>query len=416
MTTQTAKQKFGNPELYEQIHQDAMMLIESYGFSVSPQASQKLLEAMAPGQLEKINYSEELGRIYISQDVIESSIKLIKQGMDFFPKGFGTGGMAAYIVDQDGPRTPVLEDMNRLADIYGQTDILTSLQSSFNVLNTLKRKDTEGRAKLECQAIDHMVLAAGGKLILPTIYTDQGYDRLKSHNEAGRPAGAALSIIATYMTVSDEMVDPFIKTTTRGLPFIMNSMPIGGLTGPYTMSSLATLAHAEALFGMVLGQLICPGIKCLNSAMPTIANMTKKDMPMMFGSVSNTMVNILLAELNLHLGIPCCQSSCGHHRDQLDDEAMAQCSKIYSLVNQYDYFIMRHMFGFSAQINDFSIDNMEKQIELYRKIEENPAPVEIPEPAKYDEQGLEAILEGLARQDFRVLDHTLKNIGKSFNH
>jgi trimethylamine:corrinoid methyltransferase-like protein len=415
VTTQTAKKRFGNPELYAQIHQDAIMLIESYGFAASPPTSQKILAAMAPEQVEKINYSEDLGRIYISRDVIESSIELIRQGMDFFPRGFGTGGMAAYIVDQDGPRSPMLEDMNRLADIYGQSDLLTSLQSSFNVLNGIKRKDLEGRARVECQAIDYMVQAAGGKLVLPTIYTDAGYDRLRAHYEAGRPAGAALSIIATYMTVSDEMVDPFIKTTTRGLPFIMNSMPIGGLTGPYTMSSLTTLAHAEALFGMVLGQLICPGIKCLNSAMPTIANMAKKDMPMMFGSVANTMVNVLLAELNLHLGIPCCQSSCGHHRDLLDDEAMAQCAKIYSLVNQYDFYIMRHMFGFSAQINDFSIENMKKQMKLYQEITENPVPVEIPEPAQYDEEGLEAIFEGLARQDFRVLDHTLRNIGKSFN-
>lgn len=410
------KKQYGNPELYELIQQDALMLIESYGFAVSLETAEKLINAMAPEQAAMINYSEELGRIYIPQDVIETCLEQIREGIEYWPRGFGTGGMAAYIVDENGPRSSEPKDMNRLAEIFGQTDILTSLQSSFNICNSIKKKDTTARARVECQAIDDMIAVANGKLIMPTLLSDEAYDRLKQYYDKGHRVGAALSIISTYMTVSDEMAEPFLKTVTRGLPFIMNSMPIGGLTGPYSMSGLATLAQAEALFGIVLAQLICPGIKCLNSAMPTIADMSKKDMPMMFGSFANTMINILLAELNIHFGIPCCQSSCAHHLDNLDEEAVKRCSEIYSLVNQYDYFIMRHMFGFSSQLNDFCIENMEKQLQLYTKVTENPVPVELPEPAVYDEQGMEALFEGLDRRDFRVLDHTLQNIGKSFKN
>jgi hypothetical protein len=57
---------------------------------------------------------------------------------------------------------------------------------------------------------------------------------------------------------------------------------------------------------------------------------------------------------------------------------------------------------------------MEKQMSLYREITAEPQPVELPEPAQYDPQGLDAIFEGFERRDFRVLDHTLGNIGKSF--
>ncbi|MDD9300938.1 MAG: trimethylamine methyltransferase family protein [Desulfobacter sp.] len=348
--------------------------------------------------------------------MINSCLEQIRQDMDFWPRGFGTGGMAAYLVDDDGPRSPGLEDMARLAELFGKTDLLTSLQSSFNICNRIKKKDMEKRAQVECAAIDQMIEMANGKLIMPTVLSEAAYDRLKHYHDKGHKVGAALSIISTYMTVSDEMVDPFLKTVTRGLPFIMNSMPIGGLTGPYSMTGLASLAQSEALFGMVLGQLIHPGIKSLNSAMPTIADMSKKDMPMMFGSFSNTMINILLTELNLSLGIPCCQSSCSHPMDQLDDAAVKRSSQIYSLVNQYDYFIMRHMFGFSSQLNDFCLENMEKQIRLYREITTHPVPVELPEPAVYYEQGMEALFEGLERRDFRVLDHTLQNIGHSFNN
>lgn len=407
--------RFGSADLYERIQQDALMLIESYGIKVSPATAAKLLAAMPSDEAARITYVEEMDRLYITQDVIDACLERVRQGTDYWPSGFGTGGMAAYIVDANGTRSPESADMKELARIFGQTDCLTNLQSSFNICNRIKRRDMETRARVECTAIDDMIAGANGKLIMPTVLSDAAYDRLKHYFDGGHRVGAALSIISTYMTVSDEMADPFLNTVTRGLPYIMNSMPIGGLTGPYSMTALATLAQAEAIFGLVLGQLIHPGIRCINAAMPTIADMSRKEMPMMFGSVSNTMLNILLAELNLHLGIPCCQSSCSHHRDQLDDAAMGKSAEIYSLVNQYDFQILRHMFGFSSQLNDFSIENMQRQIALYDAVSANPVAVDLPAPARYDDEGFEAIFEGVERNDFRTLDHTLKNIGRAFN-
>ena len=165
---------------------------------------------------------------------------------------------------------------------------------------------------------------------------------------------------------------------------------------------------------MVLGQLITPGGKSINAAMPTIADMSQKDMPMMFGSISNTMINILLAELNLSLGLPCIQSACSHHRDNLDEAAQERSIEIFNLVNQYDYFCMRHLFGFSSQLNDFKIENMEKQLALYQEVTKQAKPIELPDAAQYDPDGMEAIFEGLERRDFRELDHTLRHIGVSF--
>lgn len=180
------------------------------------------------------------------------------------------------------------------------------------------------------------------------------------------------------------------------------------------MSSLATLAQAEGLFGLVLGQLINPGIKAINAAMPTIADMTRKDMPMMFGSVSNTMLNILLAELNMYLGIPTCQSSCSHHRNSLDEEAEQQSRKIFNLVRQYDFHIIRHMFGFSSQLNDFSLQDMKLQLQHFQEVLDNPEEIDLPPAPEYDPEGLTVIFEGFDRRDFRGLNHTLQNVGKSF--
>jgi len=408
------KQQFGNKDLYAQIQEDALMLVESYGVAVSPASAEKLLGAMPAEQAEKVIYTEDSGRFYLTREVIEECLDRVRENRDFWPSGFGTGGMAAYVVDANGTRSPESEDMALLAKKFGESDLLTNLQSSFNICSRVKGKDLATRTEIECRAIDAMIAGANGKLIMPTLRSEAAYDRLKEYSDKGHPAGAALSIISTYMTVADEMVDPFLYTVQRNLPFIMNSMPIGGLTGPYSMSALATQAQAEGLFGLILGQLITPGIKCINAAMPTTADMSKKDMPMMFGSISNTMLNILLAELNISLGLPTCQSCCSNSCNSLDDTALAKSREIFSLVNQYDFQILRHMFGFSAQLNDFSIEGMERQIEAYMSVMENPVEVDLPAPAVYDDEGMEAIFEGFERRDFRNLDHTLKNIGRSF--
>jgi trimethylamine--corrinoid protein Co-methyltransferase len=415
LSVQPQTARFGNEDLYLQMHEDALMLIESLGVKVSDTAAKKIMAALDPVQAPNLVYSESDGRFFVTRDVIDDCLDRVSRNRDYWPEGFGTGGMAAYIVDTDGPRAAELDDMKRLAEIYGQTDELTSLQASFNVCNRIKKADIQKRGEVECAIIDHMVDQAQGKLITPTIISERGIDHLGEYRRQGRKVGAALSIISTYLTVSDEMVDPFLRTVQNGIPYIMNSMPIGGLTGPFSMTALTTQAHAEALFGLILGQLVNPGIPAINSAMPTIADLGRNDMPLMFGSRANTMLNILIAELNIHLGLPCCQSACGHSRDSLDDEARKELAETYTLVDMYPHHVTRHLFGFASQLNDFSIDNLLKEIELYREIHRNPVEVVMPEPAEYDPEGVETIIEGFTRGDFRNLDHTLKNVGRAFN-
>ena len=407
--------RYGNDELYQQMHEDALMLIESLGVKVSNTAAQKIMAALDPEQAPGLIYSESDGRFFVTRPVIDDCLNRVSRNLDYWPYGFGTGGMAAYIVDTEGPRAAQLEDIKRLAEIFGRTDELTSLQASFNVCNRIKKADVHKRGEVECGIIDHMVEQARGKLITPTIISERGIDHLAAYRRQGVRVGAALSIISTYLTVSDEMVDPFLRTVQNDIPYIMNSMPIGGLTGPYSMTALATQAHAEALFGLILGQLIRPGIPAINAAMPTMADLGRNDMPLMFGSRANTMLNILLAELNIYLGLPCCQSACGHSRDILDEEARIELAQTYTLVDMYPHHVTRHLFGFASQLNDFSIDNLLREIELYREISRNPAEVVLPKPAQYDPEGVETIIEGFTRADFRNLDHTLKNVGRAFN-
>jgi len=409
-----ARLRYGSEELCARIHEDALVLLESMGVKASPAVAEKIRRVLDPGEARHLLWSPEAGRFYLSREAMDACLDRIRQSREYWPRGFGTGGMAAYITDSNGPRSPVMADMERLCRFVGETDELTCIQSSFNPGSRIKKDDIQKRAETECACIDLMIRHTRGKLVTPTIRTDEGIRYLAAYHQKGHKVGAALSIISTFLTISEEMADPFIRTVTAGVPILMNSMPIAGLTGPCSMSSLATLAHAEALFGMLLAQLIRPGIPSINAAMPTVADMTRKDMPLKFGSRSNTLLNILIAEVNCGIGLPACQSACSHSRDSFDKDAELESAATFSLINRFDYHILRHLFGFSSQLNDFSIDDMEKQVALYRRIRRNPLAVRNPEPAVYDPQGFEAIIEGIERGDFRSLDHTLKHVGRSF--
>ena len=398
--------RYGNEDLYRQIQEDALTIIESLGVKVSEKTADHIMSALDPGEVGHLIYVPEAGRVYITRDVIEAALDRVRQGFDYWPKGFGTGGMAAYLVDASGPRMGDFDDLRRLIDIVHRTDEITFVNSSFNPGR--RSSDTE------IAVVDTMVLGLDGKLAAPTVRTNEGIDNMATRFHQGYKVANAMSIISNFLTVSEEMADPFIRICRAGVPHLMNSMPIAGLTAPYSMTSLATLAQADALFGLVLAQLIKPGIKCVHAGMPSMIDIGKRDMPMMFGSRSNTLVNILMAELNIWLGLPTYQSACPHSRNSLDEDAVKEAAATYTLVNRYNYHGIRHMFGFASQLNDFCLDNMEREIELYRQTKLIPVDIPEVEPAVYDPDGLEAIFDGITRNDFRNLDHTLRNTGKSF--
>ena len=55
-TFSQSKQRFGNDDLYQQIQQDALMLLESYGVGVSLETAKKLFGAMGADEAERVVY------------------------------------------------------------------------------------------------------------------------------------------------------------------------------------------------------------------------------------------------------------------------------------------------------------------------------------------------------------------------
>ena len=188
-------------------------------------------------------------------------------------------------------------------------------------------------------------------------------------------------------------------------------MPMAGLSGPYCMSGLLTLTHAEGLFGITLAQLVNPGIPVIHAGLPSIANI-QKNYDVDLGLVSHNVANLLMEKVNHYLDIPSIQTACTTSQDAPNSKAEQEAVYGYALMKKYGFHQMRHAFGFLRGLISFSIAKLERHIQLCEETGPDQAPAYELEP--YDPEGLEAIMRNSSKANYMRDEHTVKNVGKAF--
>ena len=209
------------------------------------------------------------------------------------------------------------------------------------------------------------------------------------------------------------MIDPFLSCVSKGIPIYVSTMPMAGLSGPYSMSGLLTLTHAEGLFGITLAQLVKPGITVVHAGLPSIANI-QKNYAVDLGLFSHNIVNLLMEKINKRLGLPSIQTACTTSQDKPNKKAEEEAIYGYALMKKYGFHQMRHSFGFLRELISFSIEKLERHIELC--LETGPDIDMAPELQidPYDIEGFEVIMRNGSTANYMRDDHTLKNTGKTF--
>jgi trimethylamine:corrinoid methyltransferase-like protein len=209
------------------------------------------------------------------------------------------------------------------------------------------------------------------------------------------------------------MIDPFLSCIRKGIPIYVSTMPMAGLSGPYCMSGLLTLTHAEALFGITLTQLVNPGLMVVHAGLPSIANI-QKNYAVDLGLVSHNMANLLMEKVNKQFDLPSIQTACTTSQEEPNDKAEEEAVEGFAIMKRHGFHQMRHAFGFLKELVSFSIAKLERHIELCRETDPQQAPPYEMEP--YDPEGLEAIMRNGSQANYMRDDHTLKNTGKAFMH
>ena len=384
-------------DILDKIHRDALRVLEETGVKCASPIVRRIFEDTGLAAFDATT-----GHIHVLQPLVEQALGTIpKRSAYWIPENsFGVGGTAPFLYDdQTGELVePKLEHVARIASIVNDADVVNFMARGVLVKNQ------------ETKVMD-TIIENCRKPIYVAAVTDKGIARAKKIHETRGNITVQFSIINSPLNVIESMIDPFISCVGYGIPIYVSTMPMAGLSGPYSMSGLLTLAHAEGLFGITLAQLIKPGITVVHAGLPSIANI-QKNYAVDLGLVAHNLANLLMEKVCKKLELPSIQSACttseAHPNEQAEKDAIAG----FAMMKKYGFHQMRHSFGFLKELISFSIAKLERHIELCRDTDPDQAPDFKVDP--YDEEGLSAIMKNGSQANYMRDEHTLKNTGKCF--
>ncbi|MBK5099416.1 MAG: trimethylamine methyltransferase family protein [Desulfobacteraceae bacterium] len=388
---------FVSNDYLERIHQDALRVLEEVGVKCASPVIRQIFEDTGLAA-----FDETTGHLHVLAPLVEQAITTAPKREQYWipDNSFGVGGTAPFVYDdQTGDLVePTLEHLAKIANIVNEADAVKFMARGVLIKNQeVKVMDT--------------IIENCHKPIYVAAVTEAGIARAQEIHETRGNITVQFSIINSPLNVIESMIPPFLSCVRKGLPIYVSTMPMAGLSGPYSMSGLLTLTHAEALFGITLTQLVNPGLVVVHAGLPSIANI-QKNYSVDLGLVSHNIANLLMEKVNKRIAIPSIQTGCTTSQGDPNKKAEQEAINGYALMKKYGFHQMRHAFGFLNQLISFSIAKLERHVQLCRETGPERAP-EL-EDVPYDPEGFEVIMRNGSKANYMRDDHTLKNTGKYF--
>jgi trimethylamine:corrinoid methyltransferase-like protein len=391
--------EIANNEYLEKIHTDALRVLEEVGVRCTSPEVRQIFEDTGLAA-----YDDTTGHLHVLAPLVEQALHTTpKRDQYWIPENaFGVGGTAPFVLDdQTGELVePTFDHLTRIAGIVDRADVVQFMARGVLI------KQQEVR-------VMNTIIENCDKPIYVAAVTDEGISRAEEIHHTRGNITIQFSIINSPLNLIESMVPPFLSCLRKGLPVYVSTMPMAGLSAPYSMSGLLTLTHAEGLFGLTLAQLVQPGITVVHAGLPSIANI-RKNYAVDLGLVSHNLANLLQEKINKMLDIPSIQTACTTSEDMPNTEAEEDAVQGYAMMKKHGFHQMRHAFGFLRELISFSIAKLERHIELCRHTGPDQAPDDEIDP--YDPAGLEAIVRNGSRANYMRDDHTVRNTGKTFRN
>jgi trimethylamine--corrinoid protein Co-methyltransferase len=386
-----------NSELIERIHPDALVILEEVGVKCESAEVRQIFEDTGLAA-----FDETTGHIHVLSPLVEQALNTTPKRDQFWisENSFGVGGTAPFVYDDENGELipPTLDHLIKIAKIVNDADVIDFMARGVLL--------PQQEVKVMDAIIEHCQ-----KPIYIAAITDEGIARAKEIHDRRRNLTVQFSIINSPLNIIESMINPFLSCVKKGLPIYVSTMPMAGLSGPYSMSALLTLTHAEALFGITLAQLVNPGIMVVHAGLPSIANINK-NYAVDLGLISHNIANLLMEKVNKKLGLPSIQTACTTSQEKPNKTAEKEAKYGFAIMKNYGFHQMRHAFGFLKELVSFSIEKLERHIELCR--ETSPKDMPSFHVESYDPEGLDVIKRNGSNANYMRDDHTLKNTGQSF--
>jgi trimethylamine:corrinoid methyltransferase-like protein len=397
IATQENDTPLENSELIDRIHSDALRVLEEVGVRCESPTVRKVFEDTGLAA-----YDESRNHLHVLSPLVEQALTTVpKRDKYWIPENsFGVGGTAPFVHDDETGELiePTFDHLTHIARTVEEADGV-----EFMARGVLLKQQ-------EVKVMD-TIIENCSKPVYVAAVTEEGIRRAKEIHETRGEITIQFSIINSPLLLIESMVEPFISCVNAGLPIYVSTMPMAGLSGPYSMSGLVTLTHAEALFGITLTQLLNPGLTTVHAGLPSIANL-QKNYAVDLGLISHNIANLLMEKVSKKLDIPSIQTACTTSQEHPNKKAEEDAVIGFALMKKYGFHQMRHSFGFLKELISFSIAKLERHIELLA----GTGPEKAPDYAieTYDPEGLDAIIRNGSQANYMRDDHTLKNTGKAF--
>jgi len=383
--------------MLSQVHHDALRILEEVGVHCASAEVQTIL-----GDTGLAAYDDVTGHIHILTPLVEQALATTPGREDYWiPTGsFGVGGTAPFLYDDRSGElvAPTLADVARIAKIVDQAAAVAFMARGVLVPGH------------EVEVMETMI-AHCRKPIYVAAVTAAGIRRAREIHERRGGITVQFSIINSPLNVLVGQIPPFLDCVRQGIPVYVSTMPMAGLSAPYSMSGLLTLTHAEALFGITLAQVVNPGCTVVHAGLPAIANI-QKNYAVDVGLLAHSVANLLQDKICQGLDLPSIHSACGTNEPRPNARSEADARAGFALVKRYGFHQMRHAFGFLKELVAFSVAKLERHIDLCRDTGADTAPEYTVEP--YDDTGVDVIARNGSRPNYMRDDHTLRNMDRYF--
>lgn len=216
----------------------------------------------------------------------------------------GTGGAAINVVDMDSrdKRKGTLHD---IVDIAKLVDALDNIH--FFVRPCIAQ---------DIPVEDRIINEFYAGLSNTTKHVMSGCDKVEKAREMVKMAELIaggelrsrppLSFITSWMDsplcFASDVTKALIEVAKEGLPAILSSAPMTGLTSPITLAGTLAQLHAEELSGIVLTQLVNPGAPVIYGGIPSMVDMHR--LRYIAGGVEFGMMNAAISQLSHSIGLP----------------------------------------------------------------------------------------------------------------
>ena len=203
------------------------------------------------------------------------------------------------------------------------------------------------------------------------------------------------------------MTDGIIKFASRGQLVIVTPFTLAGAMAPITIAGALTLAHAEALFGITLSQMIRPGSPVMYGSFTS--NVDMKSGSPAFGTPEYTKAAFGAGQLARHINVPWrCSSATASNAPDTQSVYESQMSLWGALLGGCHFILHSAGWlegGLTASVEKFMLD-----VEMLQMFAEIFQPV----ATTAEEVGVEAVAEAGPGGHFFATAHTMERYRDAF--